>query len=62
MQFISFNLSKDFYKESFSKTILHSVFYRLKNYLPEICENVEKVDYQGAEGRSFFQIFEWGWH
>ena len=29
---------------------------RLKNYMPEICLNVQKVDYQRAEGSSFFQI------
>ena len=29
--------------------------------MPEICQNVQKVDYQGAEGKSFFQIFKWGW-
>ena len=27
----------------------------------EICQIVQKVDYQGAEGKSFFQIFKWGW-
>ena len=37
---------------------------RLKNYIkcmPEICQNVQKVDYQGAEGKSFFKIFKCGW-
>ena len=29
--------------------------------MPGICQNVQKVDYQGAEGKSFFQIFKWGW-
>ena len=28
--------------------------------MPEICQNVQKVDYQGAKGKSFFQIFKWG--
>ena len=27
--------------------------------MPEICQNVQKVDYQGVEGKSFFQIFKW---
>ena len=31
---------------------------RLKNYIPEICQNGQKVDYQGAAGKSFFQIFK----
>ena len=25
--------------------------------MPEICQNIQKVDYQEAEGKSFFQIF-----
>ena len=29
--------------------------------MPEICQNVQKLDYQGAEGKSLFQIFKWGW-
>ena len=29
--------------------------------MPEICENVQKVEWQGAAGKSFFQIFKWGW-
>ena len=33
----------------------------MKNYMPEICQNVEKVDYQGAESKDLFQIFKWGW-
>ena len=28
--------------------------------MPKICQNVQKVDYEGAEGKSFFQIFKWG--
>ena len=27
---------------------------RLKNYMPEICQNIQKVDYEGAQGKSFF--------
>ena len=27
--------------------------------MPEICQNVQKIDYQGAKGESFFQIFKW---
>ena len=34
---------------------------RMKNDMPEICQNVEKVDYQGAESKNLFQIFKWGW-
>ena len=29
--------------------------------MPEICQNVQKVNYQGAEGKSIFQNFKWGW-
>ena len=29
---------------------------RLKNYMPDICQNVHKVNYQGAEGKSFFKF------
>ena len=28
--------------------------------MPEICQHVQNVDYQGAEGKSFFQIIKWG--
>ena len=28
--------------------------------MPEICQNVQKVEYQVAEGKSFSQIFKWG--
>ena len=28
--------------------------------MPEICQNVQKVEYQEAEVTSFFQIFKWG--
>ena len=28
--------------------------------MPNICQNVQNVDYQGAEGKGFFQIFKWG--
>ena len=31
---------------------------RLKNYMREICQNVQKVDYQRAEDKSFFQILK----
>ena len=27
--------------------------------MPEICQNVQNVDYQGAEGKNLFQIFKW---
>ena len=26
--------------------------------MSEICQNVKKVDYQGAEGKSYFYIFK----
>ena len=29
--------------------------------MPGICQNIRKVDYQRAKGKSFFQIFKWGW-
>ena len=28
--------------------------------MPKTCQNVQKVEYQGAEGNTFFQIFKWG--
>ena len=31
---------------------------RLKNCMPEVCPNVKKVDYQAAEGKSFFQTIK----
>ena len=37
----------------FSKEIGIQLSRSLKNYMPEICLNVHKVDYEGAEGRSF---------
>ena len=33
----------------------------LKKYMPEICQNVQKVDYQRAEDKSFFQIVKSVW-
>ena len=29
----------------------------MKNYIIQICQNVEKVDYQGVEVKSLFQNF-----
>ena len=29
---------------------------RLKNYMPEICQIVQKVDNQGGEGKSFLVL------
>ena len=29
--------------------------------MPEFCQNVQKVDYQKAEGKSFVQTFKWAW-
>ena len=42
--------------------ILFAKFYPFFFYMLEICQNIQKVDYQGAEGvRIFFQIFKWVW-
>ena len=27
--------------------------------MPEICQDIQNVDYKGAEGKSFFQVFNW---
>ena len=40
----------------FLKKIEIHLSSRLLNCIPEICLNVQKVDYQGAESKSFFQI------
>ena len=48
-------------KNPFSKKTGIQFSCRLKNYMPEICQNVQKVDYKGAEGKNFVQIFKWGW-
>ena len=56
---MTFKLKKDTHficKIPFLKKIEIQLSRRLKNYMPEICLNVQKVDYQGAEGKSFFQI------
>ena len=43
----------------FSKKFGIQISRRLKNYIiPQICQNVQKVDYQGAEGKSFSHIFK----
>ena len=55
----TFKLQKDTHficKIPFLKKIEIQLSRRLKNYMPEICLNVQKVDYQGAEDNSFFQI------
>ena len=48
-------------QNSFSKKTEIQLSCRLRNYIPEICQNVQKVDNQGVEGKGFFQIFKWGW-
>ena len=57
---ITFILYKDYFicKISFLKKNGIQFYRRLKNYMPEICQNIQKVDYQEAEGKSFFQIFK----
>ena len=57
---ITFILYKDYFicKISFLKKNWIQFYRRLKNYMPEICQNIQKVDYQEAEGKSFFQIFK----
>ena len=60
----TFKLYKDtqfICKIPFLKKIGIQLSCRLKNYMPEICPNVQKIDHQGAEVKSFFQIFKWGW-
>ena len=42
----------------FLKKIGIQLSCRLKNYMPENCQNVQKVDYQGAEGKNFLQTFK----
>ena len=29
--------------------------------MPETYQNIQKIDYPGARGKSFYQIFKWGW-
>ena len=29
--------------------------------MPETHQNIQKIDYPGAKGKSFYQIFKWGW-
>ena len=50
----TFELSKNFPQNPFLKQFCIQFSCRLKNYMPEICQNVQKVDYQGAEGKGFF--------
>ena len=40
----TFKLWKHFCRESFSEIILIQFSCRLKNYMPEICQNIQKVD------------------
>ena len=46
------------YKITLLKEFRIQLSRRLKNYKPGIRQNVEKVDYQGAKARKFFQIFK----
>ena len=41
---------------SFLKMFCIQLSCRLKKYMREICQNVQKVDYQRSERKSFFQI------
>ena len=43
---------------TFLKKFCIELSCRLKNYMREICQNVQKVDYQRSEGKIFFQIFK----
>ena len=57
----TFKLLKDTHfisKIPFLKEIGIQLSCRLKNYMPEVCPNVQKINYQGAEIKSFFQIFK----
>ena len=56
---IWFKLQKDTYficKIPFLKMIGIQLFDRLKSYMLEICQIVQKVDYQGGEGKSFLVL------
>ena len=57
---ITFILYKDYFicKISFLKKNGIQFYGRLKNYMPENCQNIQKVDYQEAEVKIFFQIFK----
>ena len=58
---MTFKLKKDTHficKIPFLKKIEIQLSRKLKNYKPKICQNVQNVDYQRAEGKSFFQIFK----
>ena len=57
---MTFKLQKDTHyicKILFLKQFGIQLSRRMKNYMPEICQNVEKVDYQGVEVKSLFQNF-----
>ena len=43
-----------FMQNSFSKRILDLTFWQNEECMHDICQNVQIVDYQGAEGKSFF--------
>ena len=58
---MTFKLKKDTHficKISFLKKFRIELSRRLKNYMPEICQNVQKVVYQEAEVKSLFHIFK----
>ena len=57
----TFKLQKDTHficKIPFLKNIEIQLPRRLKNYMLEICLSVQKVDYEGAEAKSFFQVLD----
>ena len=58
---MTFKLHKDTHficKIPFLKKIVIQLSCRLKNYIPEIRQNVQNVDYQKAQGKSSFRIFK----
>ena len=60
---MTFKLKKDTHficKTHFLKKFGIQLSRRLKNYLPKICQNIQNVNYQEAEGKSFFQFFKVG--
>ena len=61
---MTFKLYKDthlFGKFLFSKKIGIQLSRRKRNYRPDIRQNFQNLDQQGAEDKVFFQIFKWGY-
>ena len=60
----TFELQKDAHftsKIPFLKIFWIQLSRRLKNSMPEICQNIQKVDYQGVEDKGFFLSNEVGY-